>query len=69
MDKESRIVDGSNAFGYMATHNVTHPDCIIIMDEASRNTSQKGDGYVSGKLMLCNTKKTPQQKLNAKSKH
>lgn len=69
MDKDSKIVDKSDAFGCIVAHDITHPDYIIVMDEVGGNTSQKGDGYVGGKLMLCETRKTPQQKINTKNKH
>ena len=63
------IVDESDAFGCIVTHDIIHPDYIIVVDEVGGNTSQKSDGYVGGELMFCKTGKMPQQNSNTKIKH
>jgi len=52
MDKNSYIVAKEDAYGCKLTHNITHHDHIIVLDEVGGNTSQKGDGHIGGELML-----------------
>jgi hypothetical protein len=36
------------AFGRKATHLLSRPDYVIFVDEVGSNTSQEGDGALSG---------------------
>lgn len=65
MDKDSNIVT-EQAFGCKVTHDITNPGHIIVLNEVG---SQKSDVYIGGELMLCETGKAPQRKINTKSKH
>ena len=69
MDRDGILVDEKDMFGCEVTHDITDPDMIIVMDEVGGNTSQKGDGHLGGELMLCETGKSPQRKVNTKNKH
>ena len=68
MDQDN-LVDGENAFGCMPTHNIIHPDHVIVLDGVGCNTSQKGDGQIGGELMLYKTDKMPQHKINIRNKY
>ena len=59
----------SNSFGCKVTHNLTHPEMCIVMDEVGGNTSQKGDGHIGGELLVCGKGMIPQKKINTKDKH
>ena len=69
MDKERNIVAKEDAFGCKVTHNITHHDHVIVLDEVGGNTSQKGDGHISGELMVRETRKAPHRKINTKRKY
>ena len=58
-----------DAFGCKVTHQIIHPEYVIVFDELGGNTSQKGDGNVGGQLMLCERGKTPQLKISTRDKH
>ena len=69
MDRTGNVVEESEAFGCKVTHDIIHPEYVLVMDEVGGNTSQKGDGHVGGELMVCEAGKTPQRKINTRSKH
>ena len=50
--------DGS--FGCKVTHDLTHLEMCIVMNEVEGNTSQKGDRKIGGKLLVCTKGTTPQ---------
>ena len=39
----------AEAVGYKVTHDLTHPEMCVVMDEVGSNTSQKGDGRIGAK--------------------
>jgi hypothetical protein len=41
------------AFGRKATHLLTRPDCVVLVDEVGSNTSQEGDGALGGEKNCC----------------
>ena len=45
---------------------VDNPDYIQVLNEVGGSTSKKGDGAVVRELMVCETSKTPHQKINTK---
>mmetsp|Transcript_12989 Transcript_12989/g.15241 ORF Transcript_12989/g.15241 Transcript_12989/m.15241 type:complete len:145 (-) Transcript_12989:100-534(-) len=55
--------------GYKVTHEINHPKMYIVMDEVGGNTSQKGDGHIGGKLLVCGKGMIPQQRVNHKDTH
>ena len=69
MNKSGEEVNEDDAFGCKVTHKITRPDMCLVVDEVGGNTNQKGDGNVGGELQLCESGKTPQQKINTKDKH
>ena len=60
--------DVIDAVGCKVTHELAHPKMCIVMDEVDGNTSQKGDGHIGGKLLVCGKGMVPQQKLSNKDK-
>ena len=58
-----------DAFGCKVTHNLTHPEMCVVMDEVGGNTSQKGDGHIGGELLVCAKGMIPKKKVNTKDKH
>ena len=42
--------------------------CVLVMDEVGGSTSQKGDGRIGGRLMVCGKGMVPQNKITAKEK-
>ena len=69
MDREGNIVDEKSSFGCKVTHDITKPHCCFALDKLSGNTSQKGDGHVGGKMLVCGKGETPQTIMSVKSKH
>ena len=52
----------SEVSGCKVTHELTHLEMGIAMNEVGGNTSQKGDGYIGSKLLVCGRGMTPQKK-------
>ena len=52
-DREKDNCDKDTAFGYKATHNLTHPEMCVVVDKVGGNTSQSGNVHISGKLLVC----------------
>lgn len=50
-----------DALGCKITHNLTHPEMHIIMDEIRGNTSQKENGHIGGELLICAKGMIPQK--------
>ena len=48
MDKDGLECEEEQAFGCKVTHGITDTSYIIILDEVSGNTSQKGDENIDG---------------------
>ena len=69
VDRDGNVCDEKDAFGCKVTHQIIHPEYVIVFDELGGNTSQKGDGNVGGQLMLCERGKTPQLKISTRDKH
>ena len=69
MDAQGCEVLEKSAFGCKVTHDITRPDICFMMDKVGGNISQKGDSAIGGELQLCETGKTPQQKISTKDKH
>ena len=63
------ICEEEDSVGCMVTHDLTHPEMCIVMDEVGGNTSQKGDGNNGGELHVCAKGMVPQQKASTKDKH
>ena len=55
------------AFGCKVTHRFPYP-MGFVMDEVGGNTSQKEDGHIGGKLLVCAQGMAPQIKVNTKDK-
>ena len=62
MNTKGEEVSAEDSFGCKVTHNITHPDYVIVMDEVGGDTNQKGDGNIGGELMMCERGKTQQKK-------
>ena len=52
-DVNGKTCDVADSVGCKVTHELTYPEMCIVMDEAGGNTSQKGDGHIGGKLLVC----------------
>ena len=61
-DSDGNPCSESESFGCKVTHNLTHPEMCIVMDEVGGNTSQKGDGHIGGELLVCGKGMIPQKK-------
>ena len=57
------------AFGLPCTHRIIHPDMCLVVDEVGSNLSQKGDGHVGGRKVMCEKHCTPQEQVQHKEKH
>ncbi|KAL3773882.1 hypothetical protein ACHAWO_007202 [Cyclotella atomus] len=64
-DREGNVVDEEFAYGFAQDIKITHPDYILFADEVGCNTSQKDDGNVGGKKMLCEPKNRPRETANS----
>ena len=58
-----------DVLGCKITHYFPFPEMGFVMDEVGGNTSQKGDGHMGGKLLVCAKGMVPQTKANTKDKH
>ena len=52
-DHNMNVCDQKNAAGCRVAHDLAHPDMCIIIDEVGSHTSQRGDWYIRGKLLVC----------------
>ena len=68
-DKEGNIVEEPDAFGCKVTHQLTHPDYCIVMDEVGGNIHMTGDGDIGGEQYLCEKGTIPQMKTSKGDKH
>ena len=68
MDKDGNLCSEDESFGCKVTHDLQYPEMAFVMDEVGGNTSQKGDGHIGGKLLVCAKGMTPQIKINTKDK-
>ena len=68
-DEDGSPCDESSVFGCKVTHTLTHPELCFVMDEVGGNISQKGDGHMGGRLLVCEKGMDPQQTINTKDKH
>jgi len=56
-----------DSFSCKVTHDLTHPNMCIVMDEVEVNISQKRDGHIRDKLLIKVNDST--EKVNTKDKH
>ena len=68
-DRDGNPCLEKDVFGCKVTHNLTHPEMCVVMDEVGGNTSQKGDGHIGGELLVCAKGMIPKKKVNTKDKH
>ena len=68
-DRNGNVCDQKNAADCRVTHDRTHPETCIVMEEVVSNTSQKDDGHIGGKLLVCAEGMVPHQKVSTKDKH
>ena len=57
------------AMGYKVTHEITQPEMCVVMDEVGGNTSQKNDGHIGGRKLVCGKGMVLQQRVNHKDKY
>ena len=69
MNATGEEVSIEDSFGCEVTHHIKHPDYVLVLDEVGRNKNQKGDGNISGELIMCKRGKNPKKKINKKDKH
>ena len=60
MDENGKVVHETDAFGCKVTHDIDELDLVLVMDEASGNTNQTGDGQVRSNLQMCERGTVPQ---------
>lgn len=53
LDKKGNEVTKDLAFGRQCTHRLIRPDMCIVADETGGNISQKGDGHIGGRKLIC----------------
>ena len=53
MDKYGKLCSEDESFGSKVTHDLKYPEMAFVMDEVGGNTSQKGDGHIRVKLLVC----------------
>ena len=68
-DKEGNTVEGADSFGCKVTHQLTHPDYCIVLDEVGGNIHMTGDGDIGGEQYLCEKGTVPQMKTSKGDKH
>ena len=68
-DKDGDICDEANAYGCKVTHEITHPEYCVVMDEVGGNINQTGDGDVGTEKYLCEKGRIPQEKVSKNNKH
>ena len=61
MNELGEIVAEELSFECKVSHNIIYQDYGIVLDEVGGNTNQKGDGNISGELIMCEQGKTPQK--------
>ena len=68
-DKEGKICEEATAYGCKITHQITHPEYCVVMDEVGGNINQTGDGDVGTEMYLCERGNIPQGKVSKSNKH
>ena len=68
-DGDDTTTNIKEAFGLPCTHKIIHPDMCLVVDEVGSNLSQKGDGHVGGRKVMCEKHCTPQEQVQHKEKH
>ena len=53
MDRNGKVVDKANAYGYKDTHDIIIPDYCAVANEVGNNISMKNDGDIGGQMYLC----------------
>jgi len=51
--------ESTTHFGLPITHQLSHPDNLLFIDEMGINTNQKEDGHDGGEKCLCEQGTTP----------
>ena len=69
MNDDGVVVCEADSTGCKVTHDLTHPEMCIVMDEVGGNINQKGDGNKGGEKYITGKGMVPQLKSNAKDKH
>ena len=69
MDRAGNVCSERDAFGFKVAHSMMHPGCFIMVDEVSGNASQKGDGCIGGKRLLCENGSVPRKVALHQDKH
>ena len=69
MNNDGVEVCEDDSTGCKVTHDLTHPEMCIVMDEVGGNISQKGDGNKGGERYITGKGMVPQLKSNSKDKH
>jgi hypothetical protein len=57
------------AFGRKATHLLSRPDYVIFVDEVGSNTSQEGDGALSGEKKIVGRGLVPRETAATNDSH
>ena len=50
------------------THSLAYQDICFVMDKVGGSTSQKGNGHIRGRFIVCGKGMVPKNKINAKEK-
>ena len=56
MDMNGTICEQKDTFGYKVIPYIADLDYILVVNEESGNTSQKGYFYIEGEVMFCETR-------------
>jgi len=69
----SIVVDGEGEstthFGLPVTHQLIHPNHMLVMDEMGINMNQKEDGHVGSEKYLCEQGTTPKIAVSTTNHH
>jgi hypothetical protein len=70
-NREGNIVseDDEARYGHKTKHVLTHPECMLFVDEVGSNTSQKQDGHIGGRKLVVARGTRPQERNAYKDCH
>jgi hypothetical protein len=46
-------------YGRKTKHLLTHPECVLCVNEVGANTSQKQDGHIGGRKLVVEKERGP----------
>ena len=68
-DKDGSTTSKVEAYDCKVTHELTHPDYCIVMDQVEVNINVKGDGRIGGEKYFAEASVIPQKKSSRNNKY